>query len=337
MISRRRFLTTGSAAFLATPLIAEAQQAARVARIGWLWADVTGPLPNWAADAFREKLRDEGWFEGRNLVIEFRHGGAESSQAERLKALARLAAELADLKVDVIFASPAPAAIAAKRVVTAIPVVFAGVSDPVGFGLVASLAKPGGNFTGVSFQSADLNPKRLDLLREVVPGVRKIAALVDRDHQLRERMLNDLQTVARTANIELHVALTVSTDPGSLDEVFDAVGRERVGAVLGLPVAYYYQHRRKIAELALKHRLPTMFELGDFAEAGCLMGYGASGRDTWRLAATYVTKILRGAKPADLPVEQPTKFELVINLKTAKALGLTIPPSLLLRADQVIE
>jgi putative ABC transport system substrate-binding protein len=319
------------------PLAPEAQQATRVARIGWLWADITGPLPNWAADAFREKLRDEGWVEGRNLVTEFRHGGAEGSSEERRKDLDRLAAELADLRVDVIVAWPAPAALAAKRVVTAIPVVFGGVSDPVGFGLVASLARPSGNFTGVSFQSADLNPKRLDLLKEAVPGVRKIAALVDRDHQLRERMLNDLQTVARAAKVELHVALTVGTDPGKLDQVFDAIGRERVGAVLGLPVAYYYQHRRKLAELALKHRLPTMFELGDFAEAGCLMGYGASGRDTWRLAATYVTKILRGAKPADLPVEQPTKFELVINLKTAKALGLTIPQTLLLRADQVIE
>jgi putative ABC transport system substrate-binding protein len=336
MTSRRAFLLILASSTL-WPSAGEAQQAPKIARVGWLWGGVAGPPPPSILEGFREGLRDAGWVEGRNLVIEFRYGPSGGSAEERRNATAQLAKDLVDRKVDVIFASPAPAALAAKRVTETVPVVFTGISDPIAFGLVASLSKPGRNFTGVSFQAADLNPKRLELLREAVPRVGKIAVLVNRDHPLRERMLKDVEAAARVANITLHVVVTGESNPGDLDRAFEAITREGAGAVLGLPVAWYYQHRRRLAEVAIRNRLPTMFELGDFADAGCLMGYGPSPREMWRLAATHVDRILKGANPADLPVQQPTKFELAINVKTAKALGVTIPPSLLLRADRVVE
>jgi putative ABC transport system substrate-binding protein len=337
MTSRRAFLLILTSSTLAWPSLGEAQQASKIARVGWLWGGVAGPPPPSILEGFREGLRDAGWVEGRNLVIEFRYGPSAGSAEERRNATAQLAKDLVERKVDVIFASPAPAALAAKRVTETVPVVFTGISDPIAFGLVSSLSKPGTNFTGVSFQAADLNPKRLDLLREAAPHVGKIAVLVNRDHPLRERMLKDVQAAVRVTNVTLHVVVTGESDPGELDRAFEAITREGAGAVLGLPVAWYYQHRQRLAELAIRHRLPTVFELGDFADAGCLMGYGPSPREMWRLAATHVDRILKGANPADLPVQQPTKFELVLNVKTAKALGLTIPPSLLLRADRVVE
>lgn len=257
MISRRRFVATTAAVF-AAPRAAGAQPTGKVARVGWLETGTTGPPLPRLLDGFREGLRDGGWVEGRNLVIEFRTGPAEGSLEARLQILTQLATELVNLKPDVILASIAGAANAAKRAVHAIPVVFVGVSDPVGFGLVASLAKPGGNFTGVSLQSADLNPKRLGLVREAVPGVTQIAALIARDHPLRESMLKALQSAARATNVSLYPTLTNGPDPAELDRAFAAIRRDGVGAVVGLPVALYIQHRHRIAELAIKHRLPTI-------------------------------------------------------------------------------
>lgn len=334
MTSRRTFLVVLAGSTLGWPCVGEPQS---IPKVGWLWGGIGGPPQPSSLEGFRQGLREGGWVEGRNLAIEFRSGPSAGSAEDRLKATAQLAKEFVDRKVDVIFASPVTAALAAKRVVEAVPVVFTGVSDPVGFGLVASLSRPGRNFTGVSFQAADLNPKRLDFLREAVSRGGRIALLVNREHPLRERMVRDVETAARSVNVNVYVVMTSGNEPEELDRAFEAITREGAGAVLGLPVAWYHRDRRRIAELAIRHRLPTMFELGDFAEAGCLMGYGPRLHDMYRLAATYVDRILKGANPADLPVQQPTKFELTINLKTAKALGLTIPPSLLLRADRIVE
>ena len=215
---------------------------------------------------------------------------------------------------------------------------FVAQSDPVGIGLVESLARPGGNLTGLSYLGVELNSKRLQMLKELIPTLSRVGVLVPSDHLMRDRMVSDVEATARTLGVSLQLAEVPSTDPPEkIDAAFEALVRRRSQAVLGLQGPHYYVERKRVCGLAVRHGFPGVFEVSEYPEAGCLMSYGASLADLWRRSASYVDKILRGAKAADLPVEQPTKFELIINLKTAKALGLTIPPSLLLRADQVIE
>jgi putative ABC transport system substrate-binding protein len=335
--SRRTFLLTVSSCLLAAPRAGYTQPLKKVVRVGWLsTAQMGAPTAN-TRELFREGLRDAGWFEGRNLVIEFREGPLEGTVEHRLSALGELAKELVNLKADVIVAWGGAAAIGAKRIVQTVPVVFASVADPVAMGLVASLSRPGGNFTGVANLTFELQAKRLDLLKEMVPGLRKVGVLILRDNPYREPLLKALHSAAQAINIGFYIAETGATDPLDLDRAFAAMASAGAGAVVSTGALWYLRHRHRVADLALKHRLATSFDSDLYAEAGCLMSYVASHRDIIRLGATYVDRILKGASPQDLPVQQPTKFELVLNAKTAKALGLTLPGSLLLRADRVID
>ena len=329
-MDRRAFIGTLTGSFFALPLAAAAQTAQNVSVVGLLFA-----FPPAAAriqdDAFRQGLGDLGYVEGQNITIYRRY--LEGNRDH----LARLAIELVRLNVDVIVAPASTAALAAKQATSAIPVVFALANDPVGVGLVVSLARPGSNVTGLTPVSADLNAKRLEVLKEFIPGISRIALLSSSTYpiQARQAMIRDMEAAARLLRLDLHV-LEVGR-PNDLDGAFSAMQQERVAAVTVLPLPFFFGERRRIAGLALKHRLPSIFHWKEYVEVGGLMSYGASQTDLMRRAAGYVDKILKGAKPGDLPIEQPTQFELVINLKTAKALGLTIPPSLLQRADQVIE
>ena len=330
MMDRRTFLAGTSAALLASPLAAEAQQAAKVARIGYL-------SPNLAAnphlpESFRQGLRDLGYVEGRNVVIEYRDA---EGKLERLPALA---AELVALKVDVIVAAGPPAALAAKQATRTLPIVFASSGDPVTSGLVTSLARPGGNVTGLSALTQELVGKRLELLKQAGPGVSQVAVLWH-PGVLGERTEKDMLKGAEVAARALGVRLQVveARGPEDFGRAFSEMTRARAGALTVLGSVMFVNERRRLVDLAAKNRLPAVYAQREFVDAGGLMSYGANLADLFRRAATYVDKILKGAKPGDLPVEQPTKFELVINLKTAKALGLTIPPSLLARADEVIQ
>ena len=329
-MDRRAFLAGTGAVLLAPPLAAETQQAAKVARIGYLLLNraIAPNLP----EAFRQGLRDLGYVEGRNVVIEYRDA---EGKVERLPALA---AELVALKVDVIVAPGPPHALAAKRVTRTIPIVFATAADAVGSGLVTSLARPGGNVTGLSFAGSELVGKCLELLKEAVPGVSRVAVLWQPGYQ-NERTEKDLLKGAEVAARALGVRLQVveARGPADFDRAFSDMTRARAGALTVLASSTFLNERRRLVDLAAKNHLPAVYVSRDFVDAGGLMSYGPNLPDLLRRAATYVDKILKGAKPADLPVEQPTKFELVINLKTAKVIGLTIPPSLLQRADQVIE
>jgi putative tryptophan/tyrosine transport system substrate-binding protein len=324
-VNRRAFVT-GVGAVLAAPLTGGAQQPAKaVRRVGVL---IFRPTASQASqEAFRQDLRDRGYVEGQNILIEWRSADGRTDRANAL------ATELVRLKVDVIVAEFTPTALAAKRATRTIPIVMAGAGDPVATGLVASLARPGGNVTGVSNIAAELSGKRLDLLREVVPGLTRAGLLIHGGDPLDKGFVSETQTAAAKAGIHINVARVPSS--AQLESAFSALTKERVGAVIvqaNVPVP-----AKQIADVALRHRLPSISLLNEFAESGGLMSYGVNVSEIYRRVADYVDKILKGAKPADLPVEQPTKFELIINLKTAKALGFTIPPSLLLRADQVIE
>jgi putative tryptophan/tyrosine transport system substrate-binding protein len=336
MITRAAIAAVLVLSLLTALAAAETQQAGTVYRIGWLWDSVAGPPPDAWLQAFRQGLRHHGWLEGKNIVMEYRTGERAASREAELERLTKLAEELVGNRVDLLVANPAGAAIAARRATKTIPIVFAGVSDPVGLGLVASLARPDGNATGLSYLGLELNPKRLELLREALPGVTRFGVLVASSHPLHKRMEREIQTAAQSLRVQLHVR-SVGREPRDIDSAFEALVKARVGGVIGLQAPEFLRERQRIADLARNNRLPTIFELRGFAEAGALMAYAPSIEDIYHRAATYVDKIFKGAKPADLPVQQPTKFELVVNLKTAKALGLTIPPSLLLRADQVIE
>ena len=314
---------------LFSPSAADAQQAAKIARLGILSLNVSAsPL----LETFLQGLRDLGYVEGRNVVIEYRDA---EGKPERLSALA---AELVALKVDVIFAGGTPHALAAKQATRTVPIVFTGVSDPVTDGLVTSLARPGGNVTGLSLLAPELVGKRLELLKQAVPGVTRVAIL-RQPGGVGERTETDILKAAEVAARALGVRLQFVEvrGPTDFDRAFSDMTRARAGALTGLGGSMFFNERRRLVNLAAKNRLPAVYPLRDYVDAGGLMSYGPNIADSFRRAATYVDKILKGAKLADLPVEQPTKFELVINLKTAKALGLTIPPSLLLRIDQVIE
>ena len=329
VIDRRAFL--GTLALLAAPRRAEAQGAAKIARIGYLTAANPAANPH-THEAFRQGLRDLGYVEGHSVVIEYRDAGGKFEQ------LPALAAELVALKVDVIVAPTTPTVLAAKQATRTIPIVFATAGDPVTSGLVSSLARPGGNATGLSVLAPELVGKRLELLAQAVPGGSR-AALLWQPGAMGERTGKDLLKEAEVAGRALGVRIQFveARGPEDFDRAFSDITRAHAGALTVLPSNMFTNERRRLVDLAAKNRVPTVYPAREFVDAGGLMAYGTNIADLYRRAATYVDKILRGAKPADLPVEQPTKFELVINLKTAKALGLTIPPSVLARADQVIE
>jgi putative ABC transport system substrate-binding protein len=318
-------------ATLAAPLAAEAQKAGKVPRLGYLSLfSASHPYP--PSEAFWQGMRDLGWVDGQNIAIEWRFA---EGNAQWLPALA---AELVRLKVDVIFAETTPVARAAKRATTAIPIVFSPLADPIGSGLVANLARPGGNITGSSFLGAELVRKRLELFKDAVPGMTRVAVLVrpgDPSEATVNSMLEDANAAVRVSGVQLQ--RLNAQGPHEFERAFAAMSRERVGGLMLVPSAMFFDERRRIVDLAIKNRLPAMFFFREFADAGGLMSYGPNFGELFRRAATYADKILKGAKPADLPVEQPTKFEFVINLKTAKALGVTIPPSVLGRADEVIQ
>jgi putative ABC transport system substrate-binding protein len=332
-MDRRAFLGALSGSFLAAPLAADAQQPAKVSRIGML---VTLPLehPEFrpGRDRFEQALGELGYVEGRNIVSEYR---SAEGRVERFPALA---AELVGLKVDLIVVFSTPSARAARQATTTIPIVGAAMQDPVRDGLVASLARPGGNVTGLTFLGLELVPKRLALLKEAIPSVSRVAVLWH-PGGLAERTGQETVKEAEVAarGLGLHLQLVRAEAPKDLDGAFSSMTRWRADGLILLPSPMLFAERRRIVDLAARHRLPAMYIAREFVDLGGLMAYGASQLDLIRRAATYVDKILRGAMPADLPVEQPNKYELLINLKTAKALGLTIPPSLLQRADQVIE
>ena len=329
---RREFVTLlGGAA--AWPLAARAQQPSKVARIGFL---MTGSLHSPEAlvlvDAFREALHERGYAEGQNIVIEVR--GADS-KVERFH---DLSIELVRLGVDVIVATNSLSARAAQQATTTIPIVVPIMGDPVGDGLVASLARPGGNITGLTFLGPELLPKRLALLKDAIPTVSRVAALWHPNaygERTMSDMMNDTEAAAGSLGISLRFAAVQG--PDEFDRAFSAMTEERANALIVFPSPMLFTERRRIVDLATQHRLPSMAMGREFAELGGLLAYGASIVDLHRRAATFVDKILKGAKPADLPVEQPTKFELLVNLKTARKLGLTISREFLLLADEVIE
>jgi putative ABC transport system substrate-binding protein len=327
-MDRRAFLGVIAGGLLAAPLAAEAQQAAKVPLIGTLdyGAPDAARLEWWTA--FRETLRQMGYEEGRSIAFEARWA---EGRVDRLPALA---AELVRLQVNVIVTGGGETARAAKQATATIPIVMATGSDPVRLGVVSSLAQPGGNVTGVTSLSSELIAKRLQLLRELLPKVSRVAILSDETLNSRTSV-RDTEVGARTLHIEIRPVGV--RDPKQLEQAIAGAHRERAAALIVIASPSLFIARGHIADLALKHRLPTVLGGREYAEAGGLLSYAVSYPGLFRRAALYVDKILKGAKPADLPIEQPTKFELVINLKTAKALGLTIPPSLLQRADQVIE
>jgi ABC-type uncharacterized transport system substrate-binding protein len=283
-------------------------------------------------EAFRQGLRDLGYVDGRSVVIEYRDA---EGKYDRLPALA---AELVALKVDVIVAADTPAALAAKQATRTLPIVFIGAGDPVTIGLVTSLARPGGNVTGLSLLAPELVGKRLELLKQAVPGVGRVAALWQPGfvgERTEKDMLKEVEVAARALRVQLQYV--EARGPADFDRAFSDITRARADALTVLGSAMFANERRRVVDLAAKNRLPGVYGFREYVDAGGLMAYGPNVADLFQRAAIYADKILKGAKPGDLPVEQPTKFELVINRKTAKALGLTIPPSVLGRADQVIE
>ena len=311
---------------LAAPLAADAQQPAKIPRVGILRDVTPSPGPDDPFPEFRQGLRELGYVEGQNIVLEYR---SAEGKPERLPALA---AELVRFKVDLIVAVFTPAALAAQRATSTVPIVMAPVGDPLGSGLVASLARPGGNITGVTNIFRELSPKRLQLLKEVVPKVSRVGVLVNPTNPLQVTSWTETENAAKSLGVTLQ-ALRVE-GPQDLESAFEAARKGRVGALVALAREGGIQ---QAAVLSARARLPAISPFREFAEAGGLMAYGVNFHDLLRRAATYVDKILKGAKPADLPVEQPTRFVLVINLKTAKALGITFPQSILIRADQLIQ
>ena len=327
-IDRRTFLTALIVSLVTAPLAVEAQPAAKLWRVGYL-SSSSAERERARVAAFQQALQELGYLEGKSIVIEQRYAGGEFER------LPELAAELARLKVDVFVVAGAPAAHAAKKASSVIPSVMTGVADPVGMGLVASLARPGGSITGLSDFNTGVVVKRLELLREVVPSVSRVAVLLNPMNPSNSPQLRLTQAAAATLAVTLLTFEAKRAD--EIDRAFLAMKTERPGALLVIGDPLLGSHAKRIVELSTRNQLPAIYWTREFPDGGGLMSYGTNLDDLWRQAATYVDKILKGAKPADLPIEQPTKFELVINLKTAKALGLTIPPSLLLRADQVIE
>jgi putative ABC transport system substrate-binding protein len=323
---RRNFLGVLGAA-VAWPLAARAQQPAKLARIGFLGL---GQASAWSSrvEALRTGLRDLGWVEGKNIVIEFRW-------ADSVLQLPELASELVRMNVDIIFAASSTMVEPARRATKTIPIVFSNHADPIGSGHVASLPRPGGNITGLSELTTELNAKAIEMLKEAVPQATRIGVLWNPTTPSQVPGLESVKAAGEKLGLALHMVAAATVE--DFDEALALAARERVGGLFVVPAPITMMERARLAELALKYRLPTMFGAKENVEAGGLMSYGADRNDLVRRAAAYIDKILKGAKPADLPVEQASKYQLVINLKTAKALGLTIPPTLLARADEVIE
>lgn len=315
-------------ALVAVSPSAEAQQAGKVPRIGVISAGPVAPRAHqWAA--FREGLRELGYVEGRNILVEMRAPEVEGGSHDVL------AADLVRLNVDLIVAATAPAILAAKRATSTIPIVMTTIPDAVALGVVASLARPGGNITGLSMLAVDLSGKRLELVREIVPNASRVALLWNPSSPYSLPELQQTEAAARALGMQL---VKLEARPGeALDRIFRVGIKDRVDALVVIADRLFYGLRAQVAELALRHRLPTVTNFATFADAGGLLTYGPSDTENYRRAATFVDRILKGAKPGDLPVEQPTGFELVINMKTAKALGIKIPQSTLARAARVIE
>ena len=334
---KRRYLVAAicaaAGASIVRPVQLRAQQTGKLPRIGYMMTGSRDPLVvRQGTDAFRQGLRDRGYAEGENIVIEYR---SADGNIERFPSLA---AELIRLGVDVIVAANTPAGLAAQRATTMIPIVVSVMGDPVADGLVASLARPGGNITGSTFLGPELVPKRIEVLKEALPGISRVAVLWHPSgygERTTKDMLRDAEAAATAVGVQLR--FVDARGAGDFDRAFSAIAAEHADALMVFPSPMFFNEGRQIVELAAKYRLPSISMAKELVQIGGLMSYGASIYDLIRRSATFVDKILKGAKPADLPVEQPTKFELAINLKTAKAFGLTIPQSLIYRADEVIE
>jgi putative ABC transport system substrate-binding protein len=309
---------------LACVHLAEAQQPAKIPRIGYMASGGDVNNPGYIVAAFRRGLRDLGYIEGKNILVEYRYPGADPRDLAAV-------AELIQLKVDVLVSSSAGAIRAAKQSTKTIPIVMMASFDPVKTGIIDSLARPGGNITGVTRLTHDLNGKRLELFKEAVPSISRVGIFADRGSV----SLREYESAARALKISLEF-LELNDSHPDLEGVFQTAAKARVNALVTIASRSINRYTKQIVELAIKNRLPSMFEIATRVEAGGLMSYSADDAAIFRRAAVYVDKILKGAKPADLPVEQPTKFELVINLKTAKQIGLTIPPNVLARADPII-
>ena len=325
-MDRRTFIGSVAFGLFVVPVASLAQQVGKVYRVGML---ETTPMAMNAAnlDAFRQQLRELGYVEGRNLIIEYRSADGRSER------FAGLAAELVNMKVDLIVTRGSLATQAAKNATRTIPVVMANVGEPLQF--VASLARPGGNITGLSSLIVDTETKRLGLLRELLPGSKRIAVLINLDNPASRLQWKELETAAPSMGVKLQ--LLDVREPDGLEPAFAAANQQHADGLIGGQDGLFIAYRKQVAELAAKYRLPAIYRSMEAVEAGGLMAYGANYPDLYRRTAVYVDKILKGAKPGDLPIEQATKFQLVINLKTAKALGITIPPPLLLRADEVVQ
>jgi putative ABC transport system substrate-binding protein len=321
-ITRRAFCSM----LLALPFPAHAQQAARIPRIGILVVP-SASFDSGRLDAFRQRLREHGYVEGKNIVIEYRY--AEG----KLERLPDLAAELVRLKVDVIVTAGGPAILAGKKASPTMPIVFAGAADPVGTGLVSSLARPGGNITGLSVMAPDLDSKRLELLKEAFPNVARVAFLWEQAAR-GNLTLTDMEAAAKALGVKLLSLEVRSLD--DFDSAFARAKRDGAQALITTPSALINTRQRQVLDFAAKNRLPAMYPTSEFVEAGGLMSYAPNNADSWRRAADFVDKILKGTKPAEIPVEQPMKFEFVISLIAAKQIGVTIPPNVLVRADKVI-
>jgi putative ABC transport system substrate-binding protein len=325
---RRRRILAGLLLTLAAPFAAQAQQAGKVSRIGYL-SYGTATTNAGLRKAFTDGLRDHGWIEDKNIAIEYRWEGTEGGSFEAL------AAELARLPLDAIFAVNTPASLATKRTGTTLPVVFAQVSEPVAIGLVDSLQRPGRNFTGLTTINRELMPKRLEMLKETIPGLARVGYLANPDYEVHKAQLTEMRAAARGLGLTLHLAEVRA--PSEFEGAFARMAAAHVGAFIVQQDDLFVGNRTLVIDSAAQRRLPAMYVFSLYPRSGGFMSYGAKAEDLYRRAAEYMDRILKGAKPSDMPVERPTKFELAINVKTAKALGLTIPPSLLLRADQVIE
>jgi ABC-type uncharacterized transport system substrate-binding protein len=327
IVSKNSFCFVAIALLFVLCFSAEAQQAKKVSRIGFL---SSGSVSGYASrvDAMREGLRDFGYVEGKNIVIEYRWA------EEKYDRLPNLAAELVGLKVDLIITHGTPGSRAAKQATTTIPIIMAAIGDAVAGGLVASLARPGGNITGSSFFMPELTAKRVELVKEAIPSVSRVAVLVNPDNRVNQPVLKEMQSTARSLGLELqHVEVRAAEDFVS---AFSVMVKKQVGALAVPEDAMLNSQAERIADLAIKNRLPTIGSTL-YVGTGLLMGYGQDVLHLWRRTGVFVDKILKGTKPADLPVEQPTKFELAINLKTAKQIGVTIMPNVLARADKVIK
>jgi putative ABC transport system substrate-binding protein len=328
MIERRKLMIALGGLAIGAPLAVHAQQPVKPARIAML-ASGNPETTGYLFDAFKQRMRDLGYVEGKDVVYETRWA---LGKLERLPELAR---ELVALQPDLIFTGTGAVALTARQATTQIPIVFAYADDPVASGLAKSLARPGGNVTGLSSLASDTSPKLLELLLAAVPKLSRLAVLSQSTDPTTAAALKNLQTAAQSVNVSV-ITFEAST-PAEIESAFVRMAREHADAVFVSNSILFLIQRRQIADLALSHRIASIAGIREFPESGCLMNYGQNIADNFRGAATYVDKILKGAKPGDLPVEQATRFELVINLKTAKALGLAIPASLRLRADEVIE